>query len=121
MFVKSCWVVLAIIHVLPALALFKPSLLTQLYQLQAGSVAYTLLQHRAALFVGVFIACIWAVFQPGSRQLAVVIVAVSMIAFLVLFLHTGMPSSLRIIAIADLIGLPFLTIAAWQAFRGASA
>jgi hypothetical protein len=121
MLIKSCWVVLALIHVLPAVALFKPSLLTQLYQLPAGSVAYTLLQHRAALFVGIFVACIWGLFQPGSRQLAVVMVSISMIAFLVLYILSGMPSSLRIIAIVDLIGLPFLTMAGWQAFRGAGA
>jgi hypothetical protein len=119
MFIKSCWVILALIHAIPAFAFFKPSLLTSLYKVQADSAAYVLLHHRAALFFGVFIACIWALLQPGSRQLATIVVGVSMISFLVLFAISGMTDSLRIIAIADLIGIPFLTIAAWQAFRNA--
>ena len=121
MFIKLCWAVLALIHVIPALALFKPALLTTLYGAQTGSVTYMLLHHRAALFVGVFIACIYAIFQPGSRQLAVVVVAVSMVSFLVLFILNGKPDSLRPVAMVDLIGIPFLAIAAWNAFHVAYA
>ena len=121
MFVQLCWAVLALIHVIPALALFKPALLTTLYGAQTGSVTFMLLHHRAALFVGVFIACIYAIFQPGSRQLAVVVVAVSMVSFLVLFALSGNPAGLRLVAIVDLVGLPFLAFAAWHAFHVALA
>ena len=121
MFIQLCWAVLALIHVIPALALFEPALLTTLYGAQTGSVTYMLLHHRAALFVGVFIACIYAIFQPGSRQLAAVMVAVSMVSFLVLFILSGKPDSLRPVAMVDLIGIPFLAIAAWNAFNVAYA
>jgi hypothetical protein len=116
MLVKCCWAILALIHVLPALALFKPDLLTTLYAVQAGSVTHTLLHHRAALFFGVFVACIWAMLKPESRQLAATVVGISMISFLVLYAIAGMPNSLRVIAIADLIGLPFLIFVTFQSF-----
>jgi hypothetical protein len=119
MLVKLYWAILALIHAVPAFALFNPSLLTTLYGVQRDSVAYVLLHHRAALFFGVFIACIWALFQPRARQLAVIVVSISMISFLLLFALNGMSDSLRLIAIVDLLGIPFLTIAAWQAFLGA--
>ena len=121
MFIQLCWAVLALIHVIPALALFKPALLTTLYGAQTGSLTSMLLHHRAALFVGVFIACIYAIFQPGSRQLAAVVVAVSMVSFLVLFALSGNPAGLRLVAIVDLVGLPFLAFAAWHAFHVAHA
>ena len=121
MFTKLCWAVLALIHVIPALALFRPALLTTLYGAQTGSATHMLLHHRAALFVGVFIACIYAIFQPGSRQLAAVVVAVSMVSFLVLFVLGGNPDKLRLVAMVDLIGIPFLAIAAWNAFHVAHA
>ena len=121
MFIKLCWAVLALIHVIPALALFKPALLTTLYGAQTGFLMSMLLHHRAALFVGVFIACIYAIFQPGSRQLAAVMVAVSMVSFLVLFVLGGNPDKLRPVAMVDLIGIPFLAIAAWNAFLVAHA
>jgi hypothetical protein len=118
MLVKWCWAILALIHVAPALALFKPVLLTSLYGVQTGTVTYVLLHHRAALFVGVLVTCIWSLLQPESRQLGAVVVGVSMLSFLMLYVVYGMPESLRVIAVADLIGLPFLMIAGWQAFRG---
>jgi hypothetical protein len=117
MLVKLCWAILALIHAVPALALFKPALLTSLYGVQTGSITYILLHHRAALFVGVFFACVWALFQHESRQLAVVVVCFSILSFLMLYAMNGAPEGLRLIAIVDLIGLPFLILAAWQAFR----
>ncbi len=116
MLIKSSWAVLALIHALPAVALFKPSLLENLYGVQAGSTTYLLLQHRAAMFAGVFLACLWAFAKPESRQLAVIVVGFSMLSFLVLYLGNGMPERLRVIGIVDLIGLPFLTLATWNAF-----
>ncbi len=117
MFVNFCWVVLALIHIMPALALFRPELLTSLYGVEAGASSFLLLQHRAALFAGVVATCIWAWVRPEARQLAVVVVAISMLSFLVLFFISGMPQVLRIIAIADLVGAPLLFTVALQAFR----
>jgi hypothetical protein len=117
MLAKLCWVILALIHIIPALAFFKPALLTSLYGVQAGSITYVLLHHRAALFLGIFIASVRALLHHESRQLAVIVIGISMLSFLMLYAMNGMPENLRVIAIADVIGLPFLTIAAWQAFR----
>ncbi len=49
-----CWLVLALIHALPALAFFTPSLITRLYGAEPGSQVFLLMQHRAALFCSVF-------------------------------------------------------------------
>ncbi len=121
MLIKLCWMSLALIHFIPALAFFKPSLLSSLYGAQAGSVTYLLLHHRAALFIGIFVLCFWSFFKPESRQLATTVVGISMISFLVLFAYNGMPANLQIIAIADLVGLPFLIFAAWHAFSKGAA
>jgi hypothetical protein len=121
MYVRLSWVVLALIHLMPALAFFKPALLSTLYGAKAGSAMHLLLQHRAALFVAICIACLWAAFQPKSRQLAVLVVATSMLSFLLLFVLSGKPDCLRLIAIVDGVGMPFLALAAWDAFFGAQA
>jgi hypothetical protein len=114
---KALWLVLAAIHFLPALAFFRPATLTTLYGVAADDQLYLLMQHRAALFLAVFVACLWAAFMPEGRKLAVVIVAVSMLSFLVLYAMAGAPEGLRTIAIADLVGLPALAGVAWFAFR----
>jgi hypothetical protein len=116
MIVKASWFILALIHLAPALAFFRPSLLVSLYGAEPSSVSYLLLQHRAALFVAVSVACLWAVFRPEARQLAAIIVGLSMLSFLALYIQAGLPQNLRVIAIADLIGLPFFITVAWHAF-----
>lgn len=113
---KLTWGVLTLIHILPAMALVKPDLLTKLYGVQTASVTHTLLHHRAALFVCILVICIWAALRPEVRSLACVAVGISMISFLVIYAAAGMPPSLRIIAIADLAGLPFLLLACYRAF-----
>jgi hypothetical protein len=114
---RLSWLVLAAIHLLPALALLRPALLVRLYGVESGSVPALLLHHRAALFAAILITCLWAAFVPGVRQLASVVVGLSMLGFLLLYWSGGSPPALRIIAIADAAGLPFLAYAAWQAFR----
>ena len=114
---KVSWLLLAALHLVPALALFRPSLITTLYGVAPGSVAALLLQHRAGLFAVIMVACLWAAFVPGVRQLACVTVGLSMTSFLLLYWSSGSPPALRGIAIADLIGLPVLAWVAWQAFR----
>jgi hypothetical protein len=111
-----CWGVLGIIHLLPAVALFRPAMINTLYGVPSGSATFLLLHHRAALFLCVLLICIWAALRPEVRPLASVVVAISMISFLWLYAAAGQPTALRQIAIADLVGLPFLAIAAWLSF-----
>ena len=82
-----------------------------------GRAHADVLHHRAALFLAVFVACIWAAFIPDGRRLAVIVVAISMISFLALYLMSGSPAGLTRIAIADMIGIPALLAVAWMAFR----
>lgn len=110
-----CWGVLGLIHLLPAIALFRPAMISALYGVPSGSETFLLLHHRAALFLCVLLVCIWAALRPEVRPLASVVVAISMISFLWLYAAAGQPAALRQIAIADLAGLPFLAIAAWLA------
>ncbi len=110
-----CWSVLGLIHLLPALALFRPSMISALYGVPPESATFLLLQHRAALFFCVLVICVWAALRPEVRQLASVAVAISMLSFLWLYAAAGQPVALRQIAIVDLAGLPFLAIAAWLA------
>jgi hypothetical protein len=79
------------------------------------------MQHRVALFFVVVVICGWATWKPEVRPLASVAVAISMLSFLWLYFAGGQPSALRQIAIADLIGVPLLTLAAWLAWAGVRA
>lgn len=114
-----CWLVLALIHLLPATALFRPSLITSLYGADPNTATFLLLHHRAALFLAILIVCAWAAWRAEVRPLASVAVAVSMLSFLWLYVAAGQPPALRTIAMADLVGLLFLAVAAWLAFRPA--
>ena len=120
MLVRLAWIVLALIHLLPAVALVWPSLLISLYGVERGSPTFTLLWHRAALFAVVLFVCCWAAIRAEVRRLAAVAVGFSMISFLLIFWLQGAPTQLRTIAIADLIGVPILGFVAWRAFRGSS-
>ena len=118
--VRLAWFLLALIHALPAIALVRPSLLTSLYGVEPTSPSYILLWHRAALFAAIFLICCWAAIRPEVRRLAVVAVAISMVAFLIIYWGQGAPANLQTIAIVDLIGLPWLAFVGWSAFRSAS-
>jgi len=111
------WLILAAIHAMPALALFRPATLTSLYRLQPDNPLFLLMHHRAGLFFGVFVACIFAAFVPEGRRLAVLVVGISMVSFLALYWQAGSPVALRRIALADMAGLPALAGVAWFAFR----
>ncbi|ANU08332.1 hypothetical protein [Paraurantiacibacter namhicola] len=117
MIAKLLWAVLALIHAMPAAAFFRPQLLTTLYGLPAGDPLFLLMQHRAALFAVIVIACLWALWDPQVRRLASVLTAISMLAFLALYFSNGSPPTLRTIALVDLAGLPVLAAAAWMAWR----
>lgn len=113
---KLFWMVLAAIHLLPAMAFFRPEMIGRLYGVERGSPAFLLLHHRAALFLAILVLCLWAAFDPASRRVASIGVGVSMISFLILYSLAGSPAPLRNIALADLAGLPFLAFVTWKAF-----
>lgn len=115
---RICWIILALIHAMPAFAAFRPALISRLYGVDPGADVFTLLHHRAALFLAVVVICIWAALRPDVRPLASVALGISMVSFVAIWWLAGMSPALRTIAIADLLGLPFLLYAAWQAFRG---
>jgi hypothetical protein len=110
------WLTLAAVHALPALAFFRPATLTTLYRLEANNPLFLLMHHRAALFVAVFALCLWSAFDSQPRRAAVVVTAISMLSFLLLYFMAGSPKPLKTIATVDLIGLPFLAFVAWKAF-----
>jgi hypothetical protein len=113
---RIAWGLLAALHVIPALAFFRPALIARLYGIEAGGLAFTLLQHRAALFLAVVVVCVYAAFDPASRRIATVAVAISMVSFLFVWATSGHPAALRGIALADAIGLLPLAYVAWRAF-----
>ncbi|MFO6448523.1 hypothetical protein ACLBKU_15420 [Erythrobacter sp. NE805] len=111
------WLILAAIHATPALAFVRPATLTALYRIPPDSPLFLLMQHRAGLFLAVFVACLWAAFVPEGRRLAVLVVGISMVSFLFLWWQAGSPPALKRIALVDLAGLPALAGVAWLAFR----
>lgn len=112
-----CWLLLGLVHLVPALALVQPALITRLYGVQPDSPLFLLMHHRAALFFAVLVACIWAAFDPGGRKLATLVTAISMLSFLFLYQSYGRPSALGTIALVDLIGLVPLAWVGWHAFQ----
>ena len=112
------WFLLAAVHLVPAIALFRPSILIRLYGVKPDHPLSLLMQHRAALFLAVLVACVVSAVDPGGRQLASVITAISMVSFLLLWWRAGAPEVLRTIALVDLAGLPALGIATLGAFGG---
>lgn len=117
-FTRLAWFGLAAIHLIPALALFRPAMIGRLYGIDPSGPLGLLLTHRAALFAAVLAVTIYAAIDPGARRAAALVTGISMIAFLVLYARAGMPAGpLRQIAIADLIGIPLLLWVTFRAFR----
>jgi hypothetical protein len=114
-FERICWAALVLIHITPASMLFRPAAIGKMYQVDTAGPVATLLHHRAAVFVIVVIACIWAMADPGARRLAAVVTATSMLSFLAVYWHARSPASLKNIALADMTGLPFLAFVIWRA------
>ena len=116
--IKAAWVLLALLHATPALAAFAPSVVERLYGVPPNGDVGVLLVHRGALFLAVFVTALYAAFDPASRRLATLVVAISMLGFLVIYARAGLPEGdLRRIAIADVIGLAPLFWVAFRAWR----
>ncbi|MEM7565954.1 MAG: hypothetical protein AAF321_01860 [Pseudomonadota bacterium] len=115
---KAAWLLLAALHVGPSLVLFTPALAARLYGVDPAGDVGVLVVHRGALFLAVVACALYAVFDLDARRVASIVLAVSMIGFLIVYARAGFPpGSLRTIAIADLVGLLPLTFAALQTWR----
>ena len=103
---KTAWILLALIHVGPALTALLPSMIEKLYRIPADGETGVLLVHRGVLFAAVVSVAAYAIFDPSVRRMASIVLFLSMTGFLVHYLRAGAPSGgLRKIAIIDAVGL----------------
>lgn len=115
--VKIAWLSLALVHGLPALVLFAPSMVERLYAVSPSGDVGVLIVHRGALFLAMIVAALFALADPAVRRAASAIVAVSIIGFLLVYVRAGMPSgALRTIALADVAALLPLALVSWHAW-----
>jgi hypothetical protein len=121
MAIKIAWLLLALVHASPAAVLFRPSLLQTLYGVPADGATSLLLTHRGATFLAIVAAAVWAAFDPSARRLCTVILAVSVLGYLILYARAGMPGGpLRTVAAVDAFALAPLALVMWSAWRPAS-
>ena len=115
---KSAFGALILIHLIPAMVLFVPSLTQRLYGVSTTGDVGLLLVHRGALFLAVVVACSIAVFEPSARRIAAIMLTMSMLGFLFVYFRGGMPEGgLRGIALMDLAGLAPLAIVIADAWK----
>jgi hypothetical protein len=115
---RIAWFLLAAVHVSPAAVLFRPGLVEQLYGTSPDGPASLLLTHRGATFLAILVAAIWAAFDPSVRRMAAVLVAITVVGFLLLYVRAGLPAGpLRKIAIVDALALAPLLFVLWSAWR----
>lgn len=115
---KLCWAALALLHIVPAAAAFIPGLSQSLYGVSVDETTAVLLHHRAVLFLAIFAAAVFTLFDPNSRRLASVILGISVIGYLIIYWKAGLPAgALRKIAIPDAIGLAPLIWVTREAWR----
>lgn len=118
---KLAWLSLALLHLPPAAVLLAPSLARRLYAVDAAGAAGVLVVHRGALFLGVALLALWAVLDPAVRRVAGLVVAASVLGFLLVYARAGLPAGeLRTIAVADTVAIVPLAWVVWQSW-GASA
>jgi hypothetical protein len=104
--IELAWAALALVHVMPALATVSSSLRKRLYGLETDGALAVILTHRGVLFAAVFAACLYAALNPEARQLASIVVAISVIGFLIAYAAGGAPKgSLRSVALIDALAL----------------
>ncbi len=117
-FFKLAWLALAGVHVLPALVLFMPSLAARLYGVDPAGDVGVLIVHRGALFLAIVVLCLFAAVDPVARRATSLAVAISVVAYLILYVWSGQPQgSLRTVALVDLVALVplgFVLFGAWR-------
>ena len=100
------WAALALVHFMPASATFSPAIRRRLYGVESSGALGVMLTHRGALFAAVLVACIYAAMAPEARPLATLVVAISLIGFLVVYAAAGAPKGpLRSVALVDALAL----------------
>jgi hypothetical protein len=114
----AAWLFLALVHLTPAAVLVRPDLIRSLYAVEAAGDLGVLLIHRGALFAAVVVVCLYAAWEPSARRAAALVVAISVVSFLLIYASAGAPSgSLRLIALADLVALAPLVLVTWKAWQ----
>ncbi len=115
--VKIAWLSLAAVHAMPAAVLFVPSMTQTLYGVAADGTIGVLLIHRGALFLALLVAALFAMFDPDARKVISLLIAISVIGFLLVYARAGKPEgALRTIAIADLVALLPLALVCFDAW-----
>lgn len=113
----AAWLMVALIHTPPALAAFSPRLRARMYGVEETPALGVILAHRGVLFLAVALACVFAAFNEGARQLATLVAAVSVYGFLGIYAAAKFPKGpLRSIALMDVvagIALIFAAMDAW--------
>jgi len=116
--IKAAWLLLAALHATPAMSAFAPGLIEKLYGITPEGDTGILLIHRGALFLAVCLAALYAAFSPESRRLASLVLAISMIGYLIIYVQGGSPAGgLQNIAIPDAICLIPLFWVSYHAWR----
>lgn len=117
--VRFAWLLLAAVHVAPAVVLFRPALIERLYGVAPGNAADLLLVHRGALFLAVVVVALFAALDPGARRAASLVTAISLIGYLIVYSRAGFPvGPLRTVALVDamaILPLAVVVFAAWRA------
>jgi hypothetical protein len=117
-----CWLALAAIHASPAAVLFRPDLTETLYGASPTGSTGLLMIHRGALFLAVVVVSSFAAFAPEARRAASLLVAISVVGFLLVYAAAGAPAGpLRTIAVVDAVALLPLALVSWRAWRPAGA
>jgi hypothetical protein len=115
---RLCWLAIVAVHASPAAVLFRPALTERLYGVPPDGTTGVLLIHRGALFLAIVLVALYAAFAPEARRAASLVVAISVVGFLIVYALAGAPAGpLRTIALVDLAALAPLAIVLWTAWR----
>ena len=111
---------LALIHILPALAVLAPSRLAKVYGYEPGNpVSSSLMKTQALLFGMMAVILIWAILTPELRLNALLGTVFGRVGWLIYGrLRVQLSQSLRHNIIADLIGLLIAAVAAFLLIKG---
>ena len=111
--ITGMMIVVGLINLAPLLGLVSAQRIAEGYGVEVGSVDLEiLLRHRAVLFgiLGIFI--LYAAFNAQYQPAAMVMAAVSMVAYAVLvWLSDGANPQLMKVLVADLVGIAALAVA----------
>jgi uncharacterized membrane protein len=108
----AIYAAVGLVHLLPGLAFFAPTMITRLYGSGADGAVLLMLRHRAALLGVVGIVLVIAAALPSWRPAATLVGALSMASYFTLWLGAGaFRKPLQKIALVDAVALPALLAA----------